>query len=115
MSVLIRLSGGRFHVDHEVGRGYVTNLGFARPLIGAIFALLLYFAFQGGLLTRSTCPAGAAEFAFFVDRGLPDRLQRALRQGDRPHGARPVRAARAGPAPACEDPPPPAKRTPKKG
>jgi hypothetical protein len=70
MSVLIRMSGGKFDVNHEVGRGYVTNLGFARPYIGAIFALLLYFASQGGLLHQVSVPDGSAKFAFFVAAGF---------------------------------------------
>jgi hypothetical protein len=71
MSVLIRMSGGKFDVNHEVGRGYVTNLGFARPYIGAIFALLLYFASEGGLLHQVQVPEGSqGRFAFFVAAGF---------------------------------------------
>jgi len=71
MSVLIRMSGGKFDVNHEVGRGYVTNLGFARPYIGAIFALLLYFASEGGLLHQVQVPDGSqGRFAFFVAAGF---------------------------------------------
>jgi hypothetical protein len=71
MSVLIRMSGGNFKVNHEVGRGYVTNLGFARPYIGAIFALLLYFASQGGLLQQIQIPESpGGEFAFFIATGF---------------------------------------------
>jgi hypothetical protein len=71
MSVLIRMSGGKFDVNHEVGRGYVTNLGFARPYIGAIFALLLYFASEGGLLHQVQVPEGSqGKFAFFVAAGF---------------------------------------------
>jgi hypothetical protein len=71
MSVLIRMSSGKFDVNHEVGRGYVTNLGFARPYIGAIFALLLYFASEGGLLHQVQVPEGSqGKFAFFVAAGF---------------------------------------------
>ena len=72
MSVLMRMSGGKFDVNHEIGREYVTNLGLARPYIGAIFALLLYFAVQGGLRAADGPPShGArAEFAFFVAFGF---------------------------------------------
>jgi hypothetical protein len=67
MSVLIRMSGGKFDVNHEIGREYVSNLGLARPYIGAVFALLLYFAVQGGLLHQVTVPKpGDGEFAFYV-------------------------------------------------
>ena len=71
MSVLIRMSGGKFEVNHEIGREYVRNLGFARPYIGAIFALLVYFAFQGGLLQQIKVPASAGgAFAFFAASGF---------------------------------------------
>ena len=67
MSVLIRMSGGKFDVNHEIGREYVSNLGLARPYIGAVFALLLYFAVQGGMLDQVNVPEpGDGEFAFYV-------------------------------------------------
>ena len=77
MSVLNRMSGGRFDISREVGRAfvtnreYVTNLGTARPFIGATFALLLYFAFQGKLLAQvHTPPSRSGEFAFIVASGF---------------------------------------------
>jgi hypothetical protein len=71
MSVLMRMSAGKFDVNHEIGREYVTNLGLARPFIGAIFALLLYFAVQGGLTPQIQKPRdGSAAFAFFVAFGF---------------------------------------------
>ena len=72
MSVLMRMSSGKFDVNHEVGREYVTNLGLARPYIGAIFALLLYFAVQGGLAPQMRPPgdSAAGRFAFFVAFGF---------------------------------------------
>jgi hypothetical protein len=77
MSVLNRMSGGRFDISHEVGRAYVTNreyvtnLGLARPFIGATFALLLYFAFQGELLQQvHVPPSPSGEFAFFIASGF---------------------------------------------
>jgi hypothetical protein len=71
MSVLMRMSAGKFDVNHEIGREYVSNLGLARPYIGAIFALLLYFAVQGGLTPQIQAPSdGSPEFAFFVAFGF---------------------------------------------
>jgi hypothetical protein len=67
MSVLMRMSGGKFDVNHEIGREYVSNLGLARPYIGAVFALLLYFAIQGGLVDQVNVPKpGEGELAFYV-------------------------------------------------
>ncbi len=67
MSVLIRLSGDSLDVDHQFGRDYLTSLAALRPLIGAVFAVLLYFAFKGNLVKQVDVSGhGAGEFAFFV-------------------------------------------------
>ena len=67
MSVLIRLGGNSFDVDHQFGREYLTSLAALRPFIGAVFAVLLYFAFKGNLLKQVQVPGhDAGEFAFFV-------------------------------------------------
>jgi hypothetical protein len=67
MSVLIRLGQNTLDVDHQFGRDYLVSLAGVRPLIGAVFALLLYFAFKGALLKQVNVPDhGAGEFAFFV-------------------------------------------------
>ena len=67
MSVLIRLGGDSFDVDHQFGREYLTSLAALRPFIGATFAVLLYFAFKGDLLKQVQVPGhDSGEFAFFV-------------------------------------------------
>jgi hypothetical protein len=67
MSVLIRLSGDSLDVDHQFGREYLTSLAALRPLIGAVFAVLLYFSFKGNLIKQvDVSGQGAGEFAFFV-------------------------------------------------
>jgi hypothetical protein len=67
MSVLIRLSANTLDVDHQFGREYLASLAGVRPFIGAVFALLLYFALQGDLLKQVDVPDhGARQFAFFV-------------------------------------------------
>jgi hypothetical protein len=53
ISVLSRMTSGRksqFHVDFEVGRPPIRRVGSFRPLIGAVFALILYFALLGDLV-----------------------------------------------------------------
>jgi hypothetical protein len=67
MSVLIRLGGDSLDVDHQFGRDYLMSLAALRPLIGAVFAVLLYFAFKGNLVKQvDVSGQGAGEFAFFV-------------------------------------------------
>jgi flagellar hook-basal body complex protein FliE len=53
VSVMIRMasaSATAFKLDYEVGRASLQRLGSFRPFIGAIFAVVLYFALKGGLL-----------------------------------------------------------------
>ncbi len=53
VSVMIRMasaSATAFRLDYEVGRASLQRLGSFRPFIGAIFAVVLYFALKGGLL-----------------------------------------------------------------
>jgi hypothetical protein len=67
MSVLIRLSGDSLEVDHQFGREYLVSLACVRPFIGAVFALVLYFAFKADLLQQVNVPdKGAGEFASYV-------------------------------------------------
>ena len=104
MSVLIRLSGDSLDVDHQFGREYLTSLAALRPLIGAVFAVLLYFAFKGNLLKQVDVPGqGAGEFAFFVDLVLRRSASASAspsRSSARPRaparGRRPRRRGRAG-------------------
>ncbi|MGI8803781.1 MAG: hypothetical protein ACR2KV_16720 [Solirubrobacteraceae bacterium] len=71
MSVLMRMNSGKFAINHDIGRLYVTNLGASRPFIGAVFALLVYFAFMGDLIQQVTPPkAAASQFAFFIAAGF---------------------------------------------
>jgi hypothetical protein len=50
VSVTQRINAGDFNLDYDVGRPYVFFLGGLRPLIGGAFAVVLSFAFTGGLL-----------------------------------------------------------------
>jgi len=58
VSVIQRINQGTFHLEYDSGRLYAMFLGGLRPLIGGAFALVLSFAFTGGLLN---VPIGADE------------------------------------------------------
>ena len=52
ISVLTRMAskGSEAFVDYEVGRPSLRRVGSFRPVIGAVFAVVLYFALQSGLI-----------------------------------------------------------------
>jgi hypothetical protein len=50
VSVIQRINAGQFELDYDVGRPYAFFLGGLRPLIGGSLALVISFAFSGGLL-----------------------------------------------------------------
>ena len=50
VSVIQRINTGKFTLEYDVGRPYAMFLGGLRPLIGGAFALVISFAFSGGLL-----------------------------------------------------------------
>lgn len=62
ISVLTRMSqtskAGDAFIDYEVGRPALRRVGSFRPVIGAVFAVVLYFALQSGLVNLQTS-AGA--------------------------------------------------------
>ena len=49
VSVVQRINSGKFELETDVG-GYPCFLGGLRPLIGGAFAMVISFAFTGGLL-----------------------------------------------------------------
>ena len=66
VSVMSRMGSGKddaFSLDYEVGRKAIRRIGSFRPVIGAIFAVVLYFALRGGLLQLKT--ASGNETTFF--------------------------------------------------
>ena len=50
VSVVQRINTGKFDLEYDVGKPYALFLGGLRPLIGGSFAMVLTFAFTGGLL-----------------------------------------------------------------
>jgi hypothetical protein len=68
VSVIQRINSGQFELTYDVGRPYLTFLGGLRPVLGAAFGLILYFAVTSGLLTIFNIPEGDTEqlFGFLV-------------------------------------------------
>ena len=66
MSVLSRVTFERFKVAYDTGRRYIRLSGTSRPVVGAVFGLLFYFALEGGWIPLETPTDSDAEFAFFV-------------------------------------------------
>jgi hypothetical protein len=67
ISVVTRMSADKFHVRHEVGRGYVQRVAAFRPFIGGIFGVLVYFALAGDVISGINVPTDESKkFAFFL-------------------------------------------------
>lgn len=56
VSVMSRISGGRFSLASDFGAKYPLFLGLLRPLIGSIFGLVIYFALASGLVEIFNLP-----------------------------------------------------------
>jgi len=68
VSVIQRINSGHFDLTYDVGRPYLTFLGGLRPVLGAGFGLILYFAVTSGLLDVFSIPDEGTErfFSFLV-------------------------------------------------
>jgi hypothetical protein len=68
VSVIQRINSGHFDLTYDVGRPYLTFLGGLRPVLGAGFGLILYFAVTSGLLDIFAIPDEGSErfFSFLV-------------------------------------------------
>ena len=82
VSVLQRMSAGKFTVNHEVGREYVAKLAGFRPFIGSIFGLAAYFAITGGIahITPPVIPDRRYAFYAFIAflAGFSERFAKEL-------------------------------------
>ena len=61
VSVIQRINSGKFELDFDVGRPYAFFLGGLRPLIGALFAMTISFAFTSGLIHLPVASSKAAD------------------------------------------------------
>jgi hypothetical protein len=88
ISVLTRMAakGSDAFLDYEVGRPSLRRVGSFRPVIGAVFAVVLYFALRSGLVQLSTADANAGDQTFFYATlafvaGFSERKARVLLGG----------------------------------
>ena len=89
ISVIQRMSSGSLVVDHTASAGQRRLLGSLRPLVGAIFGAVGYFAILTGLIASGAeSGEGGASFGFFAfvgfsagfsERFATDMLERAGR------------------------------------
>jgi hypothetical protein len=117
VSVVQRINSGQFDLDYDVGRPYALFLGGLRPLIGGAFAMVITFAFTGGLLhlpvaenetkpDRRLALLVLSFLAGFSERWAQDTLVAAV------PGVGKAQAQPPAPAPAPAPPPPPAPMPP---
>jgi hypothetical protein len=70
VSVLSRMTRGGLTVDPEAGRGMLWFLGVVRPLVGAVFAVALFFAITAGVIPLRVPIDESANLAFYVTVGF---------------------------------------------
>ena len=70
VSVLTRISGSGLDLDYRAGDRMLRVVGFARPVLGAIFASALYFATVGGIVPLEEPTEDLTRFAFFIGIGF---------------------------------------------
>jgi hypothetical protein len=66
VSVIARVNTGTFALDSDVARGYTRFLGALRPLIGAAFGLIMYFAITGNFLEVFKVPGPTVPRFYFL-------------------------------------------------
>jgi hypothetical protein len=70
VSVLTRLTSESLRLDFRLGSGMLFLLGFARPIIGAVLALAVYWATVGGIVPLAPPDMPDPRFAFFIAIGF---------------------------------------------
>lgn len=69
VSVLQRMASGSLRLDYDAGGRTLVTLGAVRPLIGAIFGIVLFSAVEGGWLPAIHVATGSA-LAFYAVLGF---------------------------------------------
>jgi hypothetical protein len=70
VSVLTRVTNESLHLDFHVGPRMLVVLGLARPILGSILALALYWATVGEVVPLAPPGAPDARYAFFIAIGF---------------------------------------------
>ena len=65
VSVVARMNQSSFKVEYDVGRPTVRRLGAFRPLVGAVFGIVIYLALESHLMHIDTGKANE-QFPFFA-------------------------------------------------
>lgn len=108
VSVVTRMSADKFHVRHEVGRGYVQRVAAFRPFIGGVFGVLVYFALAGGVIQQIDIPPGERErFASFLvlafAAGFSERMVKEVLRSSSGEEQKPATQPATSPAPRSAD------------
>jgi hypothetical protein len=70
VSVLARMSVGRFWLTPELGRGWIRVLAIVRPFVGAVFAVAVYFALVSKLLAATITGPPSRQFYAYAFLGF---------------------------------------------
>jgi hypothetical protein len=70
ISVLIRVTRGKFDVSYQVGQVLLMLSGMFRSIIGLVFGFLVYAFIQGNLTPFITVPADGDKHYFFIAVGF---------------------------------------------
>ena len=65
VSVVARMNSNSFSVEYDVGRPTLRRLGAFRPLVGAVFGVVIYFVLASGLMYGDK-QANQRSFAFYA-------------------------------------------------
>jgi hypothetical protein len=65
ISVMQRMKTKQFNPDYEAGPGHNSRLGLNRPIIGAVFGVVLYLLMMSGLLPLDI-PEDASKHLYYI-------------------------------------------------
>lgn len=80
VSVIARITSGKFRLDYRAGHDQLKQLGLFRPIVGSVFALAIFFVVSGNLLPIQVTRDGLRELYFFTALGFLAGFQERLAQ-----------------------------------